>query len=388
MLCHLTLTPPPRRQCTEMDELLRERAERLLRPLQSAVSALRQLAALLPYLPPSQLRATHRVRCYLAWLAALRQQLTAERLDEVRAQFRSVLGSEPYSATRGRLLAEVRAQYQHIQAANNYRIQELESGPAGADGTPLLSELERLWQLADGGPAEERAARRCTLLSALYTAGRQLLRLETTAHGAGDRLLEMTSQEGRWFVDELAAALSWLERLSRLVTGCCQTDGADQPPPELTEALEDLAAAQDVMQALMDLKTKFSSIILPEGLRYSQQEEPSVLAIITSVSDIISAAGVPLQQLMASLEQHVRHLVLGVPSQHEPAVETARSLLAQFQARVNRRDGQMTQGQYRARVTPFCVIPSHRTFPHICFSGKFCFPDFKIIIFQIRRQFF
>ncbi|XP_043241225.1 serine/threonine-protein kinase SMG1-like [Amphibalanus amphitrite] len=345
-------------QCTEMDDLLRERSERLLRPLQSAVSALRQMAALLPYLPPSQLRGTHRVRCYLAWLTALRQQLNTERLDEVRGQFRSVFGSEPYTATRARLLTEVRAQYQHIQTANNYRIQELESGvgsadPAqlsltlesgvgSADPAQLRTELERLFELAQAGPEEEAAARRCTLLSALYTAGRQLLRLETTAHGAGDRLVEMTSQEGRWFVDELAAAQCWLERLGRLVTAGWSKQ---EVPSAVKEALDDLAAAQDVMQALQDLKTKFTSIILPEGLRYSQQEEPSVLTTITSVSDIISAAGVPLHQLMGSLEQHVRHLVLGVPSQHEPAVATARALLAQFQAQVNRRDGQMTQGQ-------------------------------------------
>ena len=57
----------------------------------------------------------------------------------------------------------------------------------------------------------------------------------------------MTSQEGRWFVDELAAALSWLERLGRLVSGAWPQQ---QPPAPLREALDDLAAAQDVMQAL------------------------------------------------------------------------------------------------------------------------------------------
>ena len=50
------------------------------------------------------------------------------RLDDVRAQFRSVFGSEPYSATRARLLTEVRTQYQHIQAANSYRIHEVGRG--------------------------------------------------------------------------------------------------------------------------------------------------------------------------------------------------------------------------------------------------------------------
>ncbi|XP_037086107.1 serine/threonine-protein kinase SMG1-like [Pollicipes pollicipes] len=287
-------------QCTEMDALLRERAERLLRPLQSAVSALRQLASLLPYLPPSQRRATHRVRYYLAWVAALRQQLTPERLDEVRGQFRSVLGSEPYSPQRARQLAEVRAQYQHIQAANTYRMQELETRLGGADPAQLLAELDSLTALAGAGPTDEEPARRCTVMSALYTAGRQLLRMETTAHGAGDQLVELTSQEGRWFVDELCAG---------------------------------------------DLKAKFSGILLPEGLRYAQQEEPSVLATIASVSDVINAAGIPLHELIDSLEQHVRHLVLGVPSQHGAALETARVLLAQYQAQVNKRDAQMTQGQ-------------------------------------------
>ena len=50
------------------------------------------------------------------------------RLAEVRGQFRSVLGSDPYPTVRARLLTEVRAQYQHIQAANNYRFQEVSYG--------------------------------------------------------------------------------------------------------------------------------------------------------------------------------------------------------------------------------------------------------------------
>ena len=47
------------------------------------------------------------------------------RLEEVRGQFRSVFGSDPYPAIRARLLTKVCAQYQHIQTANNYRIQEV-----------------------------------------------------------------------------------------------------------------------------------------------------------------------------------------------------------------------------------------------------------------------
>ena len=50
------------------------------------------------------------------------------RLEEVRGQFRSVFGSDPYPAIRARLLTKVCGQYQHIQAANNYRIQEVSYG--------------------------------------------------------------------------------------------------------------------------------------------------------------------------------------------------------------------------------------------------------------------
>ena len=50
--------------------------------------------------------------------------------------------------------------------------------------------------------------------------------------------------------------------------------------------------------SLQDLRSKFSGIIVPEGLRYSQQEESSVLATISCGSDVISAAGVPPHQLL------------------------------------------------------------------------------------------
>jgi PI-3-kinase-related kinase SMG-1 len=58
------------------------------------------------------------------------------------------------------------------------------------------------------------------------------------------------------------------------------------------------------------LNFNFHTIILPEALKTIQTEEPTVLAMVNELDDIIAGVGCPLEDLLAQLEMHLRYIIM------------------------------------------------------------------------------
>jgi hypothetical protein len=58
------------------------------------------------------------------------------------------------------------------------------------------------------------------------------------------------------------------------------------------------------------LNFNFHTIILPEALKTIQTEEPTVLAMVNELDNIIAGVGCPLEDLLAQLEMHLRYTIM------------------------------------------------------------------------------
>jgi len=57
------------------------------------------------------------------------------------------------------------------------------------------------------------------------------------------------------------------------------------------------------VHVLQDLNFNFQTVILPEALTAFQAEEPSVLSIVNDLDGLVSWVGIPLDDVIETLEQ-------------------------------------------------------------------------------------
>lgn len=62
-----------------------------------------------------------------------------------------------------------------------------------------------------------------------------------------------------------------------------------------------------------ELNYNFYTIILPETAKTIQTEEPSVLAMIAELNEVITSLGLPVTDLLAQLEMHLHYVIMEMP---------------------------------------------------------------------------
>ena len=73
-----------------------------------------------------------------------------------------------------------------------------------------------------------------------------------------------------------------------------------------------MTATRGVFEALQDLQTNFTSIILPESLKTVSQREPSVLAALVALEHIMVGAQRPMAELLRQLEAELLEAIMGI----------------------------------------------------------------------------
>ena len=97
-----------------------------------------------------------------------------------------------------------------------------------------------------------------------------------------------------------------------------------------------LEALQNVFVTLQQLRTSFSTIIMPEGLKSFLQEESSVMEVGQKVEAIVGTFGVSLEEVRHETMLHTRCVMLGMESPHQATVENVLEMRRLFQEQVNR----------------------------------------------------
>ena len=98
-----------------------------------------------------------------------------------------------------------------------------------------------------------------------------------------------------------------------------------------------LEALQNVFVALQQLRTSFSTIITPEGLKSFLQEEASVLEVGQKVEAIVGTCGASLEEVRDETMLHTRCVMLGVDSPHQATIENVLEMRRLFQEQVDNR---------------------------------------------------
>lgn len=298
-------------QCEQAEQELNQSMQQTNHLVRSCLELLTQYVAVSQYYPQSQTEY-HRIVMFRKYLATALESKSPEVCRDVSNQVTALVNAESSCGDAQQILAY------------NYRLQQINAEV----NTTLNKCLERL-QLEGGSEAiilaqdsymeaktnisnwvrtEEGAAVALenVVIGMLCNLNRRYLMLENGAQSAGDCLVDLTSREGEWFLDDMSSlSMQAVELLSLLPLQSASVDDAALPV-----AVECVRNANLLLADLVQLNYNFGTIILPEALKKVHSEDPSALLMINELNSVIINSPVPLNDLLAQLEMHFRYLVM------------------------------------------------------------------------------
>ncbi|XP_035223113.1 serine/threonine-protein kinase SMG1-like [Stegodyphus dumicola] len=165
--------------------------------------------------------------------------------------------------------------------------------------------------------------------------------METAAGASGDRLVDLTSWNGDWFLDEIYSTCANIAQYVQLLLDSHVVENV-----ELKAGLQGVKLAHFVFNALEDLSLHFQNIILPEAIRTAL--DPSVIEMVAKLDRIIARCGVPLEKLIADLESNITNLILKAQVGESRVLDTVKKLRNEFESLMQRAEPQISglnQGQ-------------------------------------------
>lgn len=298
-------------QCEQAEQELNQSMQQTNQLVRTCLELLTQYVAVSQYYPQSQTEY-HRIMMFRKYLAAALESKSPEVCREVSNQVAALVNAESNTGDSQQIVAY------------NYRLQQINT-----EATAVLNKcLERLQ--AEGGPdavvlAQEAymeaktnisnwvrteegatAALENVVIGMLCNLNRRYLMLENGAQSAGDCLVDLTSREGEWFLDDMSSlSMQAVELLSLLPLQSASVEDAALPV-----AVECVRNANLLLADLVQLNYNFSTIILPEAIKKVHSEDPSALLMINELNNVIMNTPIPLNELLTQLEMHFRYLVM------------------------------------------------------------------------------
>lgn len=145
------------------------------------------------------------------------------------------------------------------------------------------------------------------LITALCSLNKRCLAMENTAKVAKDRLSDLTSREGDWFLDELCSMSGNVNQLLLLLKDFPMEVKEDQQT-SLSQAFNSMKAVlgvQKVFLSLQELMTNFRTIIVPEAVKSIYAEDPSVFSVVQQLHAVTCSQKMTLRELVENLEAHL-----------------------------------------------------------------------------------
>lgn len=130
--------------------------------------------------------------------------------------------------------------------------------------------------------------------------------MEGAAKCAGDCLVDLTSREGDWFLDEMRLMSSLISEFVSLIPESHKSGNDSQ----ISLVMKCLKNADSIHRGLQELNYNFHTIILPEATKTIITEEPTVIRMINELDEIIASTGLSLMEILEQLEMHLRLLII------------------------------------------------------------------------------
>ncbi|KAI5704053.1 hypothetical protein M8J75_001535 [Diaphorina citri] len=320
-------------QCCQFEQEMSEVYIAHHRLRMSCVDILSKYSTICALYPASYINV-HRSTSYKRWCQSLVTSL--DKYAEIKSEFSS-LYSPP--------LPDSMLCHQCVTFSRNlHRVLETqrdkERERAGSE--PMIPSEEIYLRDSEQGLREFSVRAPLAVESAIVTAlcalNKKFLLLECAAKSAADCLLDMTSRDGVWFLDDMCMTASMSVKLAALLPS---------PQDNILQGMQCLENLYKVYNGLQTLNHSFLSVIMPGAIKSTLIEEPTVLSMIAKLNDIIQEAGIPLCDLMKQLHAHLRFNIMGMPSPHEAALDIVASLKERYSGLLSSQleGGEMSQGQ-------------------------------------------
>ncbi|XP_035470486.2 serine/threonine-protein kinase SMG1 isoform X2 [Scophthalmus maximus] len=274
----------------------------------------------------------HRAHQWKTWLEELLRDMTVEHCQHLYRQY-EVQFAPKLPAASCQFLSSVELTLQHQVADTNecvmHQAERLKAeGTTVADCEEQLQEIEHcitVFLRENGEPGSLSLAGIIT--SALCTLCRRNLVMEGAAASAGEQLVDLTSRDGAWFLEELCSMMGNVSALVTLLQHCpLLPHDLELPAPSTTTQAVYLANA--VYTCLQELNTNFRQIIFPEALHCMIKGEPTLESMLAELEQLVeqSSDGLGLLGLADSLQAST-----GLdPDGHNHCFHISRMLRAQY----------------------------------------------------------
>lgn len=280
--------------------------------IRSCLELLSQYVAVSQYYPRSQTEY-HRIVMFRKWIATALDSKSPEVCREVSNQVTALVNADANIANVSQQIKAYNYGLNQIKleaAVKMNKAYERLQMEGGHDGIALAHESYREakanlnnWLRNEEGAAQ---ALEYVLIGMLCNLNRRYLMLESGAQSAGDCLVDLTSREGEWFLDEMCGlSMQVVELLSLIPLQSASVEDAALPV-----AVECVRSANLMLADLVQLNYNFSTIILPETLKKVHSEDPSTLIMINELNAVIMNTPIPLNDLLSQLEMHLRYLAM------------------------------------------------------------------------------
>uniref|UniRef100_A0A673ZF53 non-specific serine/threonine protein kinase n=1 Tax=Salmo trutta TaxID=8032 RepID=A0A673ZF53_SALTR len=289
---------------------------------------------------PRAVLLRHRAHLWKQWLEELLCDMTVDHCQQISRQYEVQFAPQPPLASC-QFLSSVELALQHQASETNTRVLR-QAERVKAEGATVhaceeqLQEIERCISVFLLENPEQGSLSLATIISsALCTLTRStnlMVEGATTAAAAGGQLVELTSRDGAWFLEELCSMSGNITSLVQLL-GQCQLLPHDLDLPSPQETAQTVYLANAVYTCLQELNTNFRQIIFPEALRCMLKGEATLETMLSELDLLVEqcADGVSLQGLADALHTHLRSAAMGLEHEADTqCLHITRMLRAQY----------------------------------------------------------
>ncbi|XP_011302537.1 serine/threonine-protein kinase SMG1 isoform X2 [Fopius arisanus] len=341
-------------QCEQSENELTQLATQESLLIRSSLELLSQYSAICSFYPVSAI-SQHRSVMYHTWLSHMLTTGSVEVCRDVMGQFEMNFDASRNNEAKLQRIIAFSFQIQGIMKDTNEKFAKYYEKMVANEGLPdAQAKIDKTYadtrlQISNFLRREKGAERALEAVNttALCALNKRYLIMEGAAKCAGECLVDLTSREGDWFLDEMRLMSSLIVELVTIIP--LSTTDEDF---SMRRSLECLRGADEIYKGLQELNYNFQMIILPEAFKTIITEEPSVVLMVNEVDEIIISIGIPLVDVLNQLELHLRFTLMDMESPHVLVQSLVSSVRVQFDALLSRPPELREVGQDSESLTP------------------------------------
>ncbi|XP_046606357.1 serine/threonine-protein kinase SMG1 isoform X1 [Neodiprion virginianus] len=323
--------------CEQSENELAQLATQQSLLIRNCLDLLSQYSAICSLYPIS-IMSRHRSVAYHAWSNTLLSTRSVEVCHEVMSQFEASFAPITANNPQVQHIVTFSYQLQSVLSNANERFKKACERMVVEELPGVLGIVEKAYtdsklQVGAFLRREKGAdkALECVNITALCALNKRYLMMEGAAKCAGDCLVDLTSREGDWFLDEMCLMSSLVAELVTLIPDSHKSNN----DPKIPLILKCLQSADSIYRGLQELNYNFHTIILPEAMKTVVTEEPTVMVMVSEIEDVVSTS-LPTAEILAQLEMHLRFTVMEMESPHAGIRDLVASIRQRFDTLLSR----------------------------------------------------